>query len=141
MDTHEFIAAHKITAEAERAESNPNMEHFREAEVFQGGGAEMDHWRVLLQRPGKRMGVYFSMGLGHAGKAPEAADVLSCLAMDSLAVDNADTFEEWAKEMGYDTDSRRAHRSFMISKRQSERLRKFLGEDAYKQLLYDTEPL
>lgn len=126
----DFIAKHRITADASYADANPNMDD---------DGTRMDHWRVRLQRPGKRMSVYFSMGLGLGGREPGTADVLDCLASDAASVENARDFEDWCAEYGYDTDSRKAHRTYTVCKRQAERLRKFLGEDAYQALLFDTE--
>jgi hypothetical protein len=128
----EFIAQHGITATAERAERNPNMDDDKHP---------MDHWRVRLARPGKRLTVYFSMGTGHHGKAPEAADVLDCLASDAAGFENARSFEEWCDEYGYDTDSRKAHRTFKVIERQAQRLEKFIGADEYQALLFDTERL
>lgn len=127
----EFIQAQKITAQAAAADTNPNMD--------QDNKDRMDHWRVVLQRPGKRMTVYFSMGSGHHGKQPEAGDVLDCLASDASSVENAQSFEDWAGDYGYDTDSRKAHKTYTVCKRKAERLRKFLGEESYKALLWNTE--
>lgn len=126
----DFINAHHITADAQHADSNPNMD----------GSENMDHWRVTLRRPGRKMTVYFSMGRGHNGKAPKADDVLDCLASDAAGVENAQSFEDWASEYGYDADSRKAHRTYTICKRQAERLRKFVG-DEYQALLFETERL
>lgn len=131
MNMNEFITQHGITATAERTDRNPNMDSEQ----------RMDHWRVRMQRPGKRLSVYFSMGAGHNGKAPEVADVLDCMASDSAGIENARSFEEWAGEYGYDTDSRKAHRTFTVCERQARRLEKFLGTEAYQALLFETERL
>lgn len=137
----DFIAAHGITATTERTDHNPHMTEESKNVAPRLGMPAMDHWRVRLQRPGKRMSTYFSMGAGHHGKAPEAADVLDCLASDSAGVENAQGFDDWASEYGYDTDSRKAHKTYIICKRQAERLQKFLGDEAYNALLWDTERL
>jgi hypothetical protein len=131
MNMSEFIKAHGITATAESTDRNPSMD----------SDTPMDHWRVRLQRPGKRMTVYFSMGSGHHGKAPEVADVLDCIASDSAGIENAQSFEDWASDYGYDTDSRKAHRTFKVIERQAQRLEKFIGADEYQALLFDTERL
>ena len=127
----QFINDQIIVSESQRTATNPNMDD----------GAEMDHWRVTLRRPGKRLTIYFSMGRGHDGKRPTAADVLDCMASDSSTIENAQSFEDWASELGYDTDSRKAHRTYGVCKRQSERLKKFLGDEAYETLLWNTERL
>ena len=84
--------------------------------------------------------VYFSQGSAHK-KPPTLADVLDCLASDASGVDNARSFEDWASEYGYDTDSRKAERTYHICEKQAQDLKALLGRDAYNQLLYGTERL
>lgn len=133
----EFIAMNGLTAAISPADDNPNMDHDPKH--------PMDHWRVVVKmsdgdRPVK-MTTYFSMGSGHNGKAPELGDVLDCLASDAASVENARDFADWCSEYGYDTDSRKAHRTYTVCKRQAERLRKLLGVTAYDDLLWNTERL
>ena len=125
----DFIAVHRISADAAPTGHNPNMD----------SAERMDHWRITLRRPGRKMTVYFSMGTGHHGKMPEAADVLDCLVSDASSVANAQGFEDWAAELGYDTDSRKAHRTYTICQRQADRLKKFMGDEAYETLLWNTD--
>lgn len=126
----EFIRCAFITATATQVNSNPNM-----LDDFAGA----DHWRVTLRRPGNRkMTVYFSMGSAHNGKEPEVADVLDSLASDASGIENARSFEDWCGEYGYDTDSRKAHRTYTICKREAERLQKFL-DAGYERLLWNVE--
>lgn len=144
METiNEFIASNGLSAAVSPADSNPNMDDNGFAPAL--GKPDMDHWRVIIKmsdgdRPAK-MTTYFSMGKGHHGKAPELADVLDCLGMDAASVENARDFADWCSEYGYDTDSRKAHRTYTICKRQAERLRKLLGINAYNDLLWETERL
>lgn len=86
------------------------------------------------------MTVYFSQGSAHK-KSPTLAEVLDCLASDASGVDNARSFEDWASEYGYDTDSRKTERTYQICKKQAQELKALLGQDAYNQLLYSTEGL
>lgn len=86
------------------------------------------------------MTVYFSQGSAHK-KSPTLAEVLDCLASDASGVDNARSFEDWASEYGYDTDSRKAERTYHICEKQAQDLKALLGQDAYNQLLYSTERL
>ena len=86
------------------------------------------------------MTVYFSQGSAHK-KNPTLAEVLDCLASEASGVDNARSFEDWASEYGYDTDSRKAERTYQICKKQAQELKALLGQDAYNQLLYSTERL
>jgi hypothetical protein len=129
MNYTEFIQSAGISMRAERADSNPNMDSV----------APMDHWKCHLRAGRSRMTVHFSMGVGHNGREPELSNVLGCLASDASGVENASGFEDWCAEYGYDTDSRKAERTFRACEREAKRLQAFLGESAYKTLLYDVE--
>ena len=126
-----FIEENGIRMSAERVGSNPNMDDARDGS---------SHWRCRFRSSKFRgsMTIYFTMGSALVGP-PSAADVLDCLASDAVGFENARSFEEWCGEYGYDTDSRRAERTYRAVERQSERLRKFLGESAYQALLWHTE--
>ncbi len=54
---------------------------------------------------------------------PIAADVLYCLVLDADAIDCV-TFEEWADNYGYDTDSRKAEDIYNECRKQSREMRK-----------------
>lgn len=131
----EFIQEHGIErAAVEPAAANPNMTG--------EDSADMNHWTVTLFDGERRsnMTIPFSMGSGHNGAEPELADVLDCLASDAAGYENSGaSFEEWAGEYGYDTDSRRAEATFRAIAGQSEQLAAFLGQDAYKALLWEVE--
>lgn len=96
------------------------------------------HYKVTLKRGSKRLTTYFSMGAAHR-EPPEADEVLDSLASEASGIDNARDFDDWAAEYGYDTDSRKAEKIYNACKTISEKLKKFLGEDLYKTLLYDVE--
>lgn len=125
----QFIQKHGIRMTCERWHENPNMH----------GGRDMDHWKVTFRRGegkgSKRYTTYFSMGFGHAGQPPTAQDVLRCLADDVTD----DTFEDWASDMGWDTDSRKALQTYQTCKRQSQRVKRWLGADVFEELVYHTE--
>ena len=81
--------------------------------------------------------LYFSQGSGHT-KAPTLCDVLSCMAADDAAsYENAGSFEDWAQEYGWDTDSRKAEKVYRAVKRQAEQLKRVLGADNYAYLIFD----
>lgn len=120
-----YIDRWGITSTATPADRNPNMD----------GGREMDHWRVVLRLERRKMTTYFSLGSGHGGREPTAQEVIDCIARDAASVDSARSFEEWAQDSGYNPDSRKAHKTFMICRRQGERLQKFLGVDHYAELM------
>jgi len=128
MTIKEFAKQHHIRVKSERMCENPNMTDSR----------DMDHWKVRLTRRGSggwhsRMTIYFSMGYGHNGNEPDVESVLSCLASDSSALDQ--DFENWASDLGYDPDSRKALRIFETCKRQAIRLEKFLAQELFDLLL------
>ena len=78
------------------------------------------------------MSLYYSMGIGHRDKQdnpirPKVRDVLECLLMGTNCLDY-DTFEDWAENFGYDTDSRSAERGYNACIGEARRLREFLGK-------------
>ena len=128
----QFANKYRIKARAEWADSNPHM----------ADSQNMNHFKVTLRAAGRQMTLYFSQGYGISGE-PTAADVLNCLASDAASVENNNLtgFEGWASDLGYDPDSRKAEKIFKTIEKQAERLKKFLGEELYKTLLWDTEGL
>lgn len=93
-------------------------------------------WTVTLRYAGRRMTVDFYTG--QAAGEPDAAGVLECLCSDACTVENARSFEDWCCELGFDSDSRTAERLYKASVRQTEALRRFLG-DAFDRLVYADE--
>jgi hypothetical protein len=133
----QFIKDERISMTAERTDQNPNMDD----------ASNMDHWKVVFKRRSNqglgrhiaKMTTYFSMGYGHNGKEPKAGEVLNCLAMDAASLENARGFEDWASDLGYDTDSRKAEKIYKACEHASRRLKAFLGGEAYQLLLWHTD--
>lgn len=133
MSMTEWATAHGISAQAERAEENPNAPEWTQA----------DHWQVTLTRrtskgPPRTMQLYFSQGYGHGGAPPKLEAVLGALQTDSLGLEAP--FEEWATDLGWSPDSRKAERIYRTCKRQAARLQRFLGEALYQELLTQVDP-
>lgn len=126
----EFVERHNIKIACEWVDHNPHMPDWNDA----------NHYKCKLTMGRKQMTVYFSQGYGITHE-PEAADVLNCLADDSAGVSNARSFEEWAEDYGYDTDSRKAEKTYKVCVKQAARLLSFLGENLYNELLWETERL
>ena len=131
-----FIRDNRIRHGVQLVDNNPNMSDMPEGSR---------HFKVTLRRTGRQMTVFFSQGPA-IEKEPTAADVLDCLASDSqgienLAVDQEGHFETWASEYGYDTDSRKAERTFKVCARQATRLYNFLGNEQYDRLIENVERL
>ena len=127
----DFIQANKLTMTAQWADHNPHM----------ADSANMDHWKVKIRKGKQSMSLYFSKRFGHHGKEPQLDEVLDCLASDASSTENAMDFEDWASEFGYDVDSRKAEKSYKTIEQQKAKLLNLLGDEAYQQLLYETERL
>lgn len=63
------------------------------------------HYQVAIVRGNKSFQVYYSMGPAHTN-GPDLADVIYSLLMDTSDIDQP--FEDWAADLGYDSDSRKA---------------------------------
>lgn len=117
-------------------DKNPNMDQ-------DDWHASASHWRCTFTRRDednrpRQMRVYFSQGSAHT-KPPTAAEVLACLAMDAAGWENAQDFEDWCVEYGYDTDSRRAARVYRAVEATVDRLDRFCASRAaYDTLLWHT---
>jgi hypothetical protein len=70
---------------------------------------------------------------------PDLASVLDCLISDASGYDNAKDFEDWCSEYGSDPDSRKAEATYRLIGEQAKRLRHFLGDEAYRELMYEVE--
>jgi hypothetical protein len=126
MTFKEFIDTHNLTLRYDPVGSNPHMHDDRRA----------DHWRCLIRRPGatkRAFTTYFSKGYGHHGAPPTLLELLYCLASDARG--SEELFETWALELGFDPDSRKAESIWRACRMQSVRLKAFLGEELYAQLL------
>lgn len=96
------------------------------------------HFRCRISNGRRSFGFYFSQGSAHT-ENPTLADVLNCMADDSAGYENARQFETWATDYGYDADSRQAEKVFRAVKRQAEQLKRTIGQDAYGELLWNTD--
>lgn len=66
---------------------------------------------------------------------PTAEEILDSLASDVSSIDQP--FEEWASEYGYDTDSRKAEKTYEACRTEYYNLRKLLGARDLETLLND----
>jgi len=95
--------------------------------------ADLDDWqkrarpyRCVLRYKGHQMTVYFFMGPAWAEK-PKQADVLACMISDAHALEGS--FESWAQNLGYDTDSRKIERAYNECRKSGKKIRRLLGKD------------
>jgi len=131
-----FIARHKIAAIARQRRKRPGK-----AEMERWGGGSR-HWQVRLSADGDPYPetIWFSQGSAHT-QEPTAAAVLDCLASDASAYENARDFGDFAAEIGYDEDSRKAERIYTECGKTLENLRTWLGDDEADRLMFGTERL
>jgi hypothetical protein len=102
--------------------------------------SKQDEWQrsangysCTLEFQKRRMTVDFWMGTGLQGK-PTASDVLSSLVSDSISIENSRSFENWCGDLGFDSHSRKAEKTYRAVLSQSQKLAKFLGP-AYEDFL------
>jgi len=105
--------------------------------------SDMDHWECYLENlGGDKLKLYFSKGRGHHGRAPDVVEVLGSMQSDSQGFENTDGFEDWCSEYGFDPydDEDECRAIYSAVSRQALGLSEFLGEEAYRELLWETEP-
>lgn len=127
----EFTKKHGITSETEYGTKTP----WEDQSEWQ---RTSNPWTITLKKGRKRVTFGFWTGTGIKGE-PTGEDVLSSVADDSGGFDNARSFEDWAEEYGYDTDSRKAERIYKEVGKNAKKLKGFLGPEAYEELLWHTE--
>ena len=110
------------------------------AEVALGNDAEpigedMTAWTVTLYRSDSEdfYAVPFFTGSGIT-EDPTAADVLERLTLDYFGWQTSDGFEDWARECGYDPDSRKAEATYRRVERQCAKFRRW-GSDLIPSLM------
>lgn len=90
-----------------------------------GWKAISNPWTIELRYQGRKMPI--SYWTGSALGEPTTADVVYCLLTDW--VDVVVAFEDWALDLGYDTDSRAAEKIYMECIDQTCRAKTLFGED------------
>lgn len=91
------------------------------------------HFKVTIKCGRRQLTVPYHMGSGTNGN-PELRDVLDCLASDASGIDNADSFEDWCDEYGYDPDSRKAESTYKACQTEATQLERLLGRDLLNEL-------
>lgn len=128
MTIDKFIKNNNIKAIIEEVGENPNIDDPK---------WQARHYKVTIKKDGRSFTTYYSQGMG-IEREPELRDVLDCLANDAQT---DGTFEDFCDTFGYDTDSRNAERIYKAVIRNSNKLKKLLGEEAYNQIIEDVERL
>jgi hypothetical protein len=100
--------------------------HYGGAEVPEGWAHGTHPYKVHLRYKGRKLTTPFFMGPA-CEREPSAADVLSVLLTDASCGDMS--FDEFCRNMGLDTDSRKAERTWKACRDMIPRLHRFLGDD------------
>ena len=121
-----FIAANKITAAVKRipARAGDTSDWSRDA----------THWEVVILHGNRSFTTQYSQGSAHKGR-PDLASVLECLQSDISSVVNAKDFEDWASDLGYDTDSRKAEAIYRACTEIGLDVQRLLGAALYAEFL------
>jgi len=104
------------------------------ARVFHGADTvppdmeDMNDYTVVLHFKNRTLTTPFFTGRGWK-EDPTAADVLSSLISDAQSIEGAPTFEDWAGDLGYDVDSRKAEQTYKAVKRSAAKTKSFLRND------------
>lgn len=130
MTIAEYLTTHPVTL---TILEGPN-------ETSDAAGWQHFAYRLELQHNACTLVTPWRQGTGITDD-PDVATVLDSLASDSLTVYNAQSFEDWAAELGYDTDSRKAYATYGEVRAQADKLRKMLGDEATDTLLHKVERL
>jgi hypothetical protein len=135
----QFIQDNRLVMTVEPTETNPNMQSTND------WNRDANHYQCTIVRrldgmANRSMTVFYSMGSGLSGN-PTLVEVLSCLANDASTIEDTQSFEDYASDMGFDPDSRRAEKTYKACVKQSAELKTLLGKETYSTLLWDTERL
>lgn len=101
-------------------------------------------WQVTLRRTeetddwGNEWRIHTEFHTGTEFGEPTVVDVMSCVISDALSFDNNPTFEDFAAEFGYDSDSRRAEGIYNACREMSVQVHNFLGP-LFDEYAYDVD--
>lgn len=103
----------------------------------------MDKWEITLISADQVFKLDFFTGMGLRKKpskkwmepkpvAPAAADVLYSVVLDAQACEVS--FEDWADDFGYDTDSRSALETYLECQKNGNQYRRLIGQKEREQI-------
>lgn len=118
MTFTQFIKKHNVRVSCTRVRENPSNPEWKDA----------DHWKCQLRMRRKSWTIYFSQGCGHNGVEPSVESILNCVQSDTSTIQDR-SFEEWCSDLGYDTDSRKAERTYKACEKQAHRAEGFFAPD------------
>lgn len=134
----QFIERLGIRMTAHRVERNPNIEDDCD------WAREASHWRCIFTRSEFRHGrlySFFSAGRGFGDGPPGADTVLNSLMCDAQTVESEPDFDHWREMYCEGLSDGESHRQFIIVRDARTRLRAFLGDENYRELVEDVTVL
>lgn len=97
-------------------------------ETKSGDKWEHHTYKVTIHYQGRMMRTRFSQGMAYAKDNVDVAEILYSLASDYLSGKD-ESFEEWAEEYGYDTDSRKAYATYRELDENRKRMDRVFGAE------------
>lgn len=130
----DYVAAHGITVEV--------LEN-------RGIQRDKDNWEHqsfklrLINNEGRTINTSWRQGMGITKDPADMADeVFDSLISDANSYREASGFEDWAEGLGYDIDSRKAHRIWQKLRRMEPKVIEFVGgNDEFEHIAYNIERL
>lgn len=125
----QFVKQYHIRMSHKLIDTNP----------FWDSRIQANHYEVILRCGGRTYTLPFSMGIGITHE-PTAEEVLECLALDAVGIENTGSFEDWAENYGYSRKDDKHLGVYHVCQKNTANLKRLLGSDEiYHELLYDTE--
>ena len=124
MTYQEFINKHSIKTSFRETSCNPYiMDDDFKGRHYNSSITYMDQSAV------------FPFSVGAAIDNPQTTCLLECLKWDCGSVQNTEDFEDWADQVGFDPDSRKAEKIYNECKKQMGILQRLLGESVFNELM------
>ena len=138
----QFIMKQNFKFKAKEVGFNPTLQFMQKGLPCSAHGEADKHYLVSFTKESMGFETYFSLEEGD--QEPVSVEiVLTCFAQDALAIEIYSPFHNWTQEFGFDLndelDFSKANLIYRICLETTKSLRGFLGEEAYRELLWGTE--
>lgn len=118
MTIQQFITKHNVGAKISRVP-------FRLDQQDGEWDAQAKHYAFTISYDGKSLRGHYSQGSG-IKSLPKCVDVLNAVLLDASGIDGT-SFDMWCGDYGYDTDSRKAHETYLACLKECDDLRRVFG--------------
>jgi len=88
-----------------------------------------DIYKLTISRGKNRVSFKFGQSLAHRGQEPTAYDLL-----ETLTKYDPNSFEDFCSEFGYDTDSRKAYKTYLAVCKEWGKVNRFFNSEELEQL-------